>query len=288
LIYLSRGHHPFGDGSVLTLDLNGQYVWFFEALRNFVRGDADLLYSFARQLGGEFMGIYAYYLASPLSFLVALFPKDRMLEALTALFMLKGALCGLTFGIYMHKTSKKPNKLAIVIFSASYALCSYAIIQQHNTMWIDAVMWLPLITLGIENLIKYGKFKLYVISLAIAVFSNYYIGYMICIYCAIYFCVYYFANAEKFRNNPMQERVHFLRSLGRMAGYSLLAIGIAAVIILGAYYSLNFGKTTFSDPFASSSWESFGLKFDLIDFLYKLLPGSYDTVRPEGLPFVYC
>ena len=288
LIYLARGHHPFGDGCVLVLDLNGQYVWFFEALRNFVHGDADLLYSFARALGGEFLGIYAYYLASPLSFLVALFPKERMLEALTALFMLKGALCGLTFGLYIHKTSKKPNKMAIIIFSASYALCSYAIIQQHNTMWIDAVMWLPLITLGIESIIKHGKFKLYVVSLAIAVFSNYYIGYMICIYCAIYFFIYYFANGEKFRNNPMREKWHFLRSLGRIVGYSVLALGIAAFIILGAYYSLNFGKTTFSDPFASSSWESFGLKFDLMDFLYKLLPGSYDTVRPQGLPFVYC
>lgn len=288
LIYLARGHHPFGDGSVLVLDLNGQYVWFFEALRNFVRGDADLLYSFARQLGGEFLGIYAYYLASPLSFLVALFPKERMLEALTALFMVKGALCGLTFGIYMHKTTKKPNRMAIIIFAASYALCSYAIIQQHNTMWIDAVMWLPMITLGIENIIKHGKFKLYVVSLAIAVFSNYYIGYMLCIYCAIYFFVYYFANAEKFRNNPMRERLHFVRSIFRIVAYSALALGIAAFIILGAYYSLNFGKTTFSDPFASSTWKSFGLKFDLMDFLYKLLPGSYDTVRPEGLPFVYC
>lgn len=288
LIYLARGHHPFGDGCVLVLDLNGQYVWFFEALRNFVHGDAELLYSFARQLGGEFLGIYAYYLASPLSFLVALFPKERMLEALTALFMLKGALCGTTFAFYMHKTMKKPNKMAIIIFSASYALCSYAIIQQHNTMWIDAVMWLPLITLGIENVIKHGKFKLYVVSLAIAVFSNYYIGYMICIYCAIYFFVYYLANAENFRNNPMREKLHFFRSLGRIVGYSLLALGIAAFIILGAYYSLNFGKTTFSDPFANSAWESFGIKFDLMDFFYKLLPGSYDTVRPQGLPFVYC
>ena len=282
-IYLARGHHPFGDGSVLVLDLNGQYVWFFEALRNFVRGDADLLYSFARALGGEFLGIYAYYLASPLSFLVALFPKERMLEALTALFMVKGALCGLTFGIYMHKSMKVTNKIAIIIFSLSYALCSYAIIQQHNTMWIDAVMWLPLITLGIESIIKYGKFKLYVVSFAIALFSNYYIGYMLCIYCAIYFFIYYLANTEKFGNNPLREKLHFPRSLVRIVGYSVLAIGIAAVIILGAYYSLNFGKTTFSDP----SWD-LEIKFSWFDFIYKLLPGSYDTVRPDGLPFVYC
>ena len=64
LIYFAREIHPFGDGSVLVLDLNAQYVWFFEALRNFAKGDASLLYSFARAMGGEFLGIYAYYLAS--------------------------------------------------------------------------------------------------------------------------------------------------------------------------------------------------------------------------------
>lgn len=283
LIYLVRGLYPFGDGSVLVLDLNGQYVWFFEALRNAVHGDADLLYSFSRALGGEFLGIYAYYLSSPLSYLVCLFPQSRMLEALLFLFLVKTALCGGTFGYYMHKTSKVQNRFAIILFSSCYALSAYALVQQHNTMWIDAVMWLPLITLGIESLIRYGKFKLYVAFLALTLISNYYIGYMICLWCFIYFFVYYIAHAEDHRNNPFCERFHFLRTLLRMALYSLLAIGIAAVLILGAYYSLNFGKTTFSQ----ADW-TLQTRFDLLDFFYKLLPGSYDTVRPEGLPFVYC
>lgn len=283
-IYLAREIHPFGNGCVLVLDLNGQYVWFFEALRNFVRGDASLLYSFSRALGGEFMGIYAYYLASPLSFLVCLFPKDCMLEALLTLFLLKAAICGGTFGFYMHKTLKSVNKIAIIAFSVFYALTSYAIVQQHNTMWIDAVMWLPLITLGIEQLIKYGKFKLYTVSLAITLFSNFYIGYMVCIYCLLYFFLYYLAHGgTEARNNPLHEKKHFGKSLFRMAFFSMIAIGISAVILLSAYYSLNFGKTTFSDP----SWE-WTVNFDILELLYKFLPGSYDTVRPEGLPFLYC
>ncbi len=283
LIYIARGEHPIADGCVLVLDLNAQYVWFFEALRNFVHGDADLLYSFARALGGEFLGIYAYYLASPLSYLVCLFPEDRMLEALLALFMLKASLCGVTFGYYIHKTQDKLNRVAVIAFSTLYAVSAYAIVMQNNTMWIDALIWLPLITLGIESVIKYGKFKLYTVSLAVALFSNYYIGWMLCIYCLLYFFIYYFAHAENHRNNPFYEKWHFLRSLLRMALYSLIAIGIAAVILLAAFYSLNFGKTTFSNP----SWEV-AVKFDLLEFLYKLLPGSYDTVRPAGLPFVYC
>ena len=284
LIYLARGLHPFGNGCVLVLDLNGQYVWFFEALRNTVYGDAELLYSFSRALGGEFLGIYGYYLASPFSYIVCLFPKDRMLEALLTIFLLKTAICGGTFGYYMHRTLKEPKPYAIVIFSTFYALTSYAIVQQHNTMWIDAVMWLPLITLGIEQLVKHGKYKMYTALLALTLFSNFYIGYMICIYCLIYFFLYYIAHGgENAANNPHHESAHFVKSLFRMAFYSMIAIGIAAVMLLSAYYALNFGKTTFSNP----KWE-WTFKFDILELLYKFLPGSYDTVRPAGLPFVYC
>ena len=284
LIYLARGIHPFGDGCVLVLDLNGQYVWFFEALRNFVHGDGSLLYSFERALGGEFLGVYAYYLASPFSYLVCLFPKTKMLEALLALFLLKTAICGGTFGYYMRKTALTGSPFSVIIFSVCYAVSSYAIVQQHNTMWIDAMMWLPLITLGIEELIRHGKFKLYTFLLAVTLFSNFYIGYMVCFWCAIYFLLFYLAHGGKNGgNNPLDERLHFLKSLLRMAFFSLLAIGMAAVILLGAYYSLNFGKTTFS----TTKWEWF-LNFDFLELLYKFLPGSYDTVRPEGYPFVYC
>ncbi len=285
IIYLALDIHPFGDGSVLVLDLNAQYVYFYEALREFVWGDESLLYSFSRQLGGEFMGIYAYYIASPLSYLVALFPKGKILEALLFIFILKTGLCGLSFGYYLHKNTEthKLKKSSVVAFSMMYALCAYAIVQQNNSMWIDALIWLPLLTYGIEQLIKKRKFKLYVISLAMSLMSNYYIGYMMCIYSALYFFYYYFAKSEKDQNNLIGEKTHFAKSLLRMIVYSILGIGISAVIVLTAYYSLTFGKTTFTDP----SWK-FVIRADIMDYLTKFLPGSYDTVRRAGLPFVYC
>ena len=86
LLYVAKAHYPFGESSVLVIDLSAQYYGFFEALRNFVvEGDSSLLYSFSRSLGGEFMGIFDYYIASPFSYIVCLFPQDRMLEALLCL-----------------------------------------------------------------------------------------------------------------------------------------------------------------------------------------------------------
>ena len=96
-VYLAMEIHPFGNGSVLVLDLNGQYVDFYEALRHFVYGDASMLYSFSRALGGEMMGLYAYYLASPLSYIVALFPQEMILDALLLIFLLKVGFCSATF-----------------------------------------------------------------------------------------------------------------------------------------------------------------------------------------------
>ena len=75
LIYVGMEVWPFGKNSVLVLDLNGQYVYYFEYFREIIHGDASLLYSWTRSLGGEFMGIFAYYLCSPFTLLVAFFPK---------------------------------------------------------------------------------------------------------------------------------------------------------------------------------------------------------------------
>lgn len=283
LIYLSMGLHPFGNGSVLVLDLNGQYVYFYEALRNAVYGETSLIYTFARSLGGEFFGIYAYYVASPFSYIVCLFPQDRMLEALLFIFLLKAGLSGVTMGFYLDRISSKLNKINVVTFSVLYSMCAYAVIQQHNSMWIDALMWLPLLTLGIEELIRNAKFKLYVTMLALTLLANFYIGYMVCIYTAVYFFYYYFSRNENGRNNPKGEHRHFLRTLLRMGFFTVIAVGISMVIVATAYYSLQFGKNTFSNPDFSLS-----IRFDFLDFFTKLLPGSYDTIRPEGLPIVYC
>lgn len=293
IIYMvaTGGLYPFGNGTPLILDLNSQYIYFFSALRNAIFGEGELLYSFSRSLGGEFLGIYAYYLASPLSYLVCLFPADRMQEFAMLLLTLKAALCGMTMGYYLHKHSEKHSKPTIIAFAVMYALCSYAVVYQSNTMWIDALIWLPLLTLGIEELVKHGKYKLFVISLTLTIASNYYIGYMCCIFVLLYFL--YYCYSFKGKNNPRGEKNHFIRSTVRIAVFSAIAILMAAVIICGAYYSLSFGKNDFSDPNYDIN-----IRVNFFDVLFKLYPGSYDTVRPTnfssesvataGFPFIYC
>ena len=281
-IYLALGHKPFGDLSVLTLDLNAQYVYFYEALREFLHGDASLLYSFSRSLGGEFMGIYAYYIASPLSYIVALFPKSMILFALLTIIAIKIGLCGLTFGFYLYKQTKNPNKINIIMFSLMYALSAYAITYQNNIMWLDGLFLLPILTYSIEKLIKKGKYLLFIGTLALMMMSHYYIGYMLCWYTLFCFFFTYFKE-NKDTINPNGEKLHFIKSLFKIGASSVIGIGISAFVVGAAYYSLQFGKSEFSEP----NWDIVA-RFDLFDLFPKLLPGSYDTVMHEGLPLLYC
>ena len=281
VIYALMQTWPFGNSSVLVLDLNGQYVYFFEALRDCVWGDSSLLYSFSRSLGGEFLGMYAYYLASPLSYLVALFPESGLLDALFLMLLLKQGLSGLSFGYYLRKTTDL-SRVSTVLFSTVYSLTAYGVVMQHNTMWTDNVILLPLLALGIRELVCHRKYKLYTFSLILALMSNFYIGYMSCIFCVLYFFYVHIALPAD-EKNPEKRPLPFITSGMRFAFFSLLSAAIASLIIIPAVYSLSFGKDTFSDP----TYE-FVTKLDIFDILSKLFFGSYDTVRPEGLPFVYC
>jgi len=278
--YICMEMSPFGEKSVLTLDMDGQYVYFFEQIRDVYTGKSSLFYTFERSLGGEFLGYFTYYLASPLSFLVVLFPASAITEAIMLMFLLKSGFAGLTFCIYLSKTRTK-NIVGFTMFSVMYALCAYAIMYQFNTMWMDALIWLPLITLGIERLVKEGKFKLFIISLAIAVCSNYYIGYMLCIFVAIYFFAFIVSKSPD-ELNGLNETNHVFKSLVRIAIASVIALMMAAAIIFSAYYSLSLGKSSYQD----NSFEA-TLRFDFMHLLGKMFLGAFDTVRLSGTPNVY-
>ncbi len=275
LIYVGMEVWPFGKNSVLVLDLNGQYVYYFEYFREIIHGDASLLYSWTRSLGGEFLGIFAYYLCSPFTLLVALFPKTVMTEALLLLIIAKVGTCGACMAYYL-KEQRHVSSYTAVLFGTMYALCAYGVIQSMNTMWIDAMYLLPIVLIGLEKMTSAaGNPARYVIPLFVLFMTNYYIGFMTCIFLVLYFLAHFFSQNEL-------TAAKFLRSGARFALYSILAAAIAAIILIPAYYGLTFGKTTFQN----TSYD-FSQRFDFLDFLTKFLPASYDTVRPEGLPFVY-
>ena len=275
-VYAVFGVHPFGDNSVLVLDLNGQYVYYYEHLRDIFWSNKSLLYSWSRNLSGEFLGIYAYYLASPFSIIPILLPRSMMLGALELMQLMKIGAAALAFAVYL-KNQKGSRFFTIIIFSTLYSLMSYCVVQLMNPMWLDGLIYLPLIIMGVERLIDNGRMKGFIIPLALMFISNYYIGYMVGIFTGLYFIQYIIVSGKyTFKKGIIKTLIKAVISVA-------VAVMCAMVIILPAYNSLKLGKLEFTEPDLTVKSQ-----FTIEQFLSKLLPFSYDTVRPEGLPIVFC
>ena len=276
LAYVFFGVNPWVGESVLVLDLNGQYVYYYENLRDAFYGNGSLINSFSRNLSGETVGMFAYYLASPFSLIVMLMPRAYITEAILIMQLCKVGSASVTMCYYLRTQRRCEN--GSLIFSILYSLMAYMIVQLMDPMWLDGLILLPLICKGIEKLVDEGKWLNFTIPLALMFIANFYIGWMIAIFCILYFLAYFFAISKtRFSVKNMVLSGCFFAIGG------VLAAVCAAWLLIPLYFSLSLGKFEFSDP-------NFGMKtqFDFIDFFVNLLPNVYDTCRPEGSPVVYC
>ena len=181
IVCISHEVYPFGDQCILHIDMYHQYCPFFTELLHKLREGGSAFYTWNVGLGVDFVSLYAYYLASPLNWLLLLCPQGAVIEFMTILVVLKISLAGLFFGYYLkyHFSSNHP---AISIFATAYALSAFVAAYAWNIMWMDCIALAPLVLVGLEKLVKEEKPALYYVSLSLCILSNYYISIMICIF----------------------------------------------------------------------------------------------------------
>ena len=270
--------YPFGDNSALVLDLNGQYVYYYEAYRDAFWGDGSFIYDWSRNLSGEMFGIFAYYLASPFMLIIYILPRSMMPLSIMIMQLAKVGTAAVTFRFFLKRISPvKPKTVSLILFPTVYALMSYMVVQLMDPMWLDALIYLPLICVGVNKLVNEGKMLPYIIPLALMFISHFYIGYMVGIFTFFYFC--YTCLSKEGRKLPE----HFFKKCGYFILGTLVALMCAAFVLIPVYNSLKLGKFDFTNPDYSLATQ-----FDFLTFATKLFPMSYDTVYPEGLPMIYC
>lgn len=229
LIYILRGIFPFGDRCFLRSDMYHQYAPFLAEFQHKLRTGGDLTYSWNIGMGVNFTALYAYYLATPVNWFLILFSQKYLIELMNIILIVKVGISGVTFSYYICKHYSTENLLVAGI-SVFYSLSAYVCSYSWNVMWLDCIWLLPLILLGLENLVKENKGLLYCLSLALCILSNYYIAIMVCMFCVLYF-LFQMAVCEI----TWKDRI--FRSL-RFALFSLLAGGISAFLLVPEYYAL--------------------------------------------------
>ncbi len=234
LLMLVAGYTPFGNKAMLYSDMWHQYYPFFKSFRQALLSGDSLLYTWNIGMGIDYLGLISYYLASPLNLLSVLLPESWMQGYFGLLMPIKLGFAGLFFAMFLRKTFGKED-LSLPLFGWMYAMCAWALGFQWNVMWLDTFALLPLVVMGCISLLKERKFVLYTFTLFLSIFANYYIGFFICIFIFLFFFCYQICNCKSF--------ARFFTDLGWIALFSVLAIGMTAILELPALAAL---QTTYS------------------------------------------
>ncbi len=279
------GCYPFGQRTMLTVDLYHQYCPFLVAFRNKVLSGESLFYSWNDGLGQEYLASYANYAASPLNIFALFFTAKTMPIFIEFVTCLRAGLASIFMLFFLSANDNKRIDNITVVFSSSYALCGWFISYFWNIMWCDAVVLLPLILIGLRLLLLEHKFGLYTISLATAIISNYYAGYFLCIFLAFFAPAYYVClfSCRKPKGDP--RRLCFKTFIGssvRFTVASLLAAGASAVITVPTYLILKNCSAT-----GDSINMDYALQNDLFDFMGRLMVAANPNIR-DGMANVYC
>lgn len=269
-----NGIYPFGSQSVMTGDITYQFMDYLAYYKTIFFGNNDLTYTFSKTLGGDMAGFAAYYLYSPFNLILLFFPNRWLPVGLMIMIIIKCGLCGASF-FYMLVKLFGFRKEGI-IFSTTYALMGYIIVYFQLYAYFDNLMLLPLIVLGIHNIIRDPKRKVsYIVPLFLSIVNNYYIGWMLCIFSALYFVFQVILKTDSFRDWKKQIPV-----LCSFAVSSLIAGMLSAFVTLPALLSLRGEKNSFHLGFYRT--------FEMSQLFSRLYTNSFKGNISGCLPNIYC
>ena len=267
-VYAAMGMAPFGDKTILAMDMADQYVEFFCGLKG-----GDVYFSWSKALGTTYIGVFTYYVSSPLSLLTLLVPNEAMPVGLLFLTVLKVGLMGLTYAVFTTRYFKKSSP-AVLLGSLAYALCSYTAAYSMCIMWLDGMIWLPLILLGPERILEGRSVVPFTAALTVCFISGWYVSYMVGGFTLLWFV--YRAWCLKLRGKALG------RQFARFVGSAAWALMVTAWLWLPSFLSMFSGKLS-DATMDYSSLLNFGP-----EFFRQLLPGQYNSLTGTALPFIFC
>lgn len=275
--YFSKGEN------LLLADMSSQYNSLFSYMQDVFLGKDSIFYSFSKSIGGNMASTIGYYLGSPLNIFYIFFSKASIPICTFILYLLRVGLCGMFMNIFLTKRLKR-NTWTLVIFSSFYALSAYTVNYYFNSMWLDVVLLAPLIMYGINLIIEKKKILLYTITLSLAIISNFYISYMVCIFICLYF-VYEII----IRFNIKRDFKEIKSILFKFIIASLLAGGISCVLLLPAITNLS-EIMRFKTNENQLKYDMRGFKNTIFnDLLSKLYIGSHskESSLSRNRPNIY-
>ena len=187
--------------------------------------------------GADILTTLNYYaIGDPLTLLSVLVPGSLTEYLYAALIILRFYLAGAAFTAYCRYHQNEGT--GVLLGSLVYAFSGFALFcGVRHPYFVNPMIYLPLILIGIDKIFRKEKPWLYVIMVAVSAISNFYFFYMIVWMMVIYAVIRYLMIYKKIRIREL------VPCLGTFVGWSLLGAGISLPVLLpSAMYVLGTGR----------------------------------------------
>ena len=240
LFYVS-GFAPFGEQSLAGDDARIQYIDFFLYYKDVLSGRNSLAYTFSNLLGDSTIALFSYYLASPLNLLIVFFDKTQVLSFFDLLILLKASLAAACFSVFLSvrfrscADTRRSGFLAVFL-SACYGLSEYILTQCANLMWLDGAVILPLVMLGVYEVVNGRALWRLSVPVLCSVLLNWYTAGMNCLFSGVWFILEYALLAAASGTDAGFRR--FFRTLFRWLAGMLLGLLCSSILFLPTVLAL--------------------------------------------------
>lgn len=281
MIWAVHGITYDGKLTLLVYDARAQFAPFLASLRYVFEKGSQSFFDWSVSLGGNYLALYAYYLASPVNWITVLFPLTKIADAFYLLVLLKVGLCGLSFyGFLICGIGKGENRRpACVFFACCYALMSYNIMYGICIMWLDGVILLPILLLGIDRLFDGAKGGVFFGTLFLLLLSNFYISYIVGAFAFLYLI------ATMIRRWNADGKKTCIQAGGRFFLNTAMALALSMPLILPTLKCILLGNDIQGDGMTASKS---AYSFSMMDLLAQFLPQRFSGVANDALPMFFC
>lgn len=246
---------PFGNRNLLASDVGAQYSPFLTMLQHMLKTHTLSLYSFNVGIGSNLVALISYYLMSPFNLLLIFFKSSQVPIFITLVIILKIGLSAVAMNYFLQRHFETQS-WATVLFANAYSLCGFVATNYFNLMWLDSLIWLPLIITGVDQLYRNRKFGMLFGWLSVSIITNYYLGYMTCIFVGLYAVYLVFVNREETQSikSTLKNSWSFI---GKVLQIGILSALTSMVVLLPT--ALEMFKTAKVNTNQNLPWNQFGL-----------------------------
>ena len=203
LLMAKFGIEPFGDCSLAAADCKIQYLDFFNYYKDLLNGKNSIEYTLTKGLGGNAIGLFSYYLASPLNLVMLFFDGAKANTAIDLLIITKLCLAAGAFAFFLQaRLYDRLAPLMTILLSAGYGVSFYSFANGCNLMWLDGMILLPFMLLGTYHVVRRRSLAPLAVPTALSVLANWYTGGINCLFCIIWFAFEFFMSETDPETGP--------------------------------------------------------------------------------------